>query len=218
LALSALTTRKKLIADSVKNDLLPTLAANSSIVSTNNMPLIINLVGLEEALTTLLGDKTTSNARLELAERVLSTAIKVATEKPNNPEERAYIAMVKDDGSARLASLDVEKYGRSKVNLHGVAGYSDVPTSKGTDLDTKVIELLSKYSSIINAGGVALIEISQDFTVESLTAIIDETMKLKEFIKLERLTVVCRNCGKRLPIETTKCTACKSTLLAGDVA
>ena len=218
LALSALTTRKKLIAESVKNGLLPTLAANSSIVSTNNIPLIINLVGLEEALTTLLGDKTTSNARLELAEKVLSTAIKIATEKPNNPEERAYIAMVKDDGSARLASLDVEKYGRTKVNLHGAEAYSDVPTSKGSDLDPKMIELVSKYSSIINAGGVVLVELSQDLTVESLTALIDKAMKLKEFIKLERRTVVCRNCGKRLPMETTKCTACKSTLLAGDSA
>ena len=218
LALSALKTRKKLILESVKNGLLPTLAANSSIVSTNSMPMIINLVGLEEALTNLLGEKSTRNSRLELADKVLSTAIKVASEKPTNPEERAYIAIVEDEGSARLASLDVEKYGRSKVNLHGEVRYSDVPLSRGSDLNPKMVEMLGKYSAILNAGGVALVEISHDLAVESLTKIIDEAIKLKEFIKLDRLTVVCRNCGKRLPMETTKCTACKSTSIARDRA
>jgi len=218
LALSALTTRKKLIVESVKKGLLPTLAANSSIVSTNNMPMIINLVGLEEALTNLLGEKTTGSARLELAEKILSTGVKVATEKPNNPEERAYIAMVEDGGSARLASLDVEKYGRSKVNLHGDGAYSDAPSSKGSDLNPKMVVPLGQSSSILNAGGVARVELSHDLDAESLTKIINETIKLKEFVKLDRLTVVCRNCGKRLPVDTTKCTACKSTLIARDRA
>jgi len=218
LALSALTTRKKLIVDSVKKGLLPTLAANSSIVSTNNMPMIINLVGLEEALTNLLGEKAAGSARLELAEKILSTGVKVATEKPNNPEERAYIAMVEDEGSARLASLDVEKYGRSKVNLHGDGAYSDAPSSKGSDLNPKMVVPLGQFSSILNAGGVARVELSHDLDAESLTKIINEAIKLKEFVKLDRLTVVCRNCGKRLPVDTTKCTACKSTLVARDRA
>ncbi|MFQ6011115.1 MAG: anaerobic ribonucleoside-triphosphate reductase, partial [Nitrososphaerales archaeon] len=123
LALSALNTRKKALEESVKRGLLPTLAANSSIVSTNSMPMVINLVGLEESLANLVGEKSAERTRLDLAEKVLSTAIKVASEKPGSSNEKAQIAIIQDEGSGRLASLDIEKYGRSLVTMRGEERY-----------------------------------------------------------------------------------------------
>ncbi|MFQ6011685.1 MAG: hypothetical protein ACE5KG_05890, partial [Nitrososphaerales archaeon] len=132
--------------------------------------------------------------------------------------EKAQIAIIQDEGSGRLASLDIEKYGRSLVTMRGEERYSDVPSPENGELDQKTVELTSRYSSILNGGAPVLVQLNHDLTRVPLTKLIDEAVKLKEVVKLKRLTAVCSNCGKRLPLETTKCTVCKSTSIVRDQA
>ena len=65
--ISALSTRREIIDDMIGKGLLPLLNINTGIISNQKIPLIINLTGLDEAIDSLLGTKSTAKERGKLA-------------------------------------------------------------------------------------------------------------------------------------------------------
>src|SRR5437870_9327516 len=103
-ASDALTTRRQVLERVIKKGLLPILSFGSDLVNVQAMPLIMNMVGFEEALSSLTKE-TSPEVRMSLAEKIVHTASQVAAEKAGK-NERLGVAMVEDDGAARLATLD----------------------------------------------------------------------------------------------------------------
>src|SRR5438552_2959201 len=109
------------------------LALGSEAVTPVMMPLIMNFVGLEEALTGLIRDPATGS-RVALAEKIVQTASQIADEK-SGKNERLGVAMLEEDGAGRLASLDSDKYGKANIQQLLMSGYSQWPAMLAADLD-----------------------------------------------------------------------------------
>jgi len=121
-ASDALITRRRLLERVMNKGLLPALSFGSDNVSSDAMPLMMNLVGLDEALFGLSKDAG-PGARAELAAKVLGTAAQSAAER-SGKSERLGIALIEEEGAARLAALDSERYGRSNLQSLEKRGYS----------------------------------------------------------------------------------------------
>ena len=207
-AADALGTRRRMIERVLKKSLLPTLALGSEAVTPVMMPLIMNFVGLEEALTGLIRDPATGS-RVALAEKIVQTASQIADEK-SGKNERLGVAMLEEDGAGRLAGLDSEKYGKANIQQLLKSGYSQSPAVVAADLDNQArVEYINKLSSGLN-GGVSVTLDGESEDIRSVYDLIVNAAPKLPYFKIDRKIVVCRNCGAKLPPRAQRCNRCKS--------
>ncbi len=204
----ALITRRRLIERTLKRGLLPGLAAGSDAVTTETMPLVMNMVGLDETLASLIRDPT-AGSRFALAEKIVDTAAQVANEK-STKSERLGAAMLDLDGAARLANLDGEKYGKANLQALGKNAYTQSPRLTLQDLENQEkMAYIGKLSSGLQGG----LSVTLDGSAEDIrgiyNTILNATPKIPYF-KVDRIMSVCRNCGAKLPQKATRCKQCKS--------
>jgi anaerobic ribonucleoside-triphosphate reductase len=207
-AADALSTRRRLIERTLKRGLLPSLWGGSDAVTTDTMPLIMNLVGLDETLASLIRDPTTAS-RYELAEKIAQTATQVALDKSTKSDKFA-VAMLDLDGASRLASLDAEKYGKANLQPLQKGAYSQSPRVVLSDLEIpEKVEYLTKLSSGLPGGLSLTLDGSADDVRGVYNTILNATPKLPYF-KVDRTISVCKNCGAKLPQKAGRCSRCKS--------
>ena len=211
-ASDALITRRRLLERVMNKGLLPALSFGSDNVSSDAMPLVMNLVGLDEALFGL-SKEPTSTARADLAAKILQTASQSAAER-SGKGERLGIALIEEDGAARLASLDAERYGRANLQSLEKRGYSQAARLSMEDLNnTETMNYVDK----LGRGAVGGLSVHLDASSLDLRGIynlaVNASPKL-EFFGIERLVSFCRNCGSKLPAKTERCTKCRSTATA----
>jgi ribonucleoside-triphosphate reductase len=204
----ALKTRRRVIERILKKGLLPTLAMGSEAVTTDTMPLIMNMIGLDETLTSLIREPTTSS-KIALSEKIIQTASQVALEK-SGKNERLGIAVIDQEGASRLASLDAEKYGRAGMQPVQRSGYSMSPRVKAADLeDREKVEYLKKLSAGL-AGGLSLTLDGTSEDIRSVYNLIVAAAPKLPYFKIDRMIMVCRNCGTKLAPNAQRCRKCKS--------
>ena len=113
-ALSSMALRKKDISDLTRRGLNPILAKNTQYMQRSSISLVVNLVGLKEAVFNILGYKDDKEGRSVL-HKVIETAVDVAAKKGKELGDPVHISMTETDGSVRFASLDGEKYGKNSA-------------------------------------------------------------------------------------------------------
>jgi ribonucleoside-triphosphate reductase len=211
-ASDALTTRRRIIERVVKKGLLPSLVYGSEAVTSETVPLIMNLVGLDETLTSLVKDGS-PDSRASVGEKIAQTGAQVSREK-SAKNERIGIAIIDEDGASRLASLDAEKYGRGNIQLEHGHAYSQAPRLVGTDVDGgDKISYLTTLSQNLGGGLSVRIEAKSEDTRGIYDLLVSASSKLP-FFKIDRTISVCRNCGTKLPPKALRCRNCKSTATA----
>ncbi len=209
IASDALTTRRQVLERVIKKGLLPILSFGSDVVNVQAMPLIMNMVGFEETLSNLTKDAS-PEVRTSLAEKIVHTASQVAAEKAGK-NERLGVAIVEDDGAARLASLDGEKYGKANLQSLQNEAYSHAPKLTMADLqDKNRVDHVRKLSSGLSGGLSVRLDASSLDTREIYNLLTSAIDKLP-FFKVDRMTSVCRNCGYKLTPEAGRCKRCRST-------
>jgi ribonucleoside-triphosphate reductase (formate) len=211
-ASDALLTRRRLIERVMKKGMLPALSFGSDNVSSDAMPLVMNLVGFEETLSGL-NHEATPAARAELATKILQTAAQSAADK-SGKSERLGVALVEEDGAARLAGLDADRYGRA--NLQGVekSGYSQGAKLGLQDLENADV---MDYVTRVSQGAAGGVSVSLDATSLDLRGIYNLVAGASPrigFFKVHREVSFCRNCGAKLPPKTERCGRCRSTASA----
>ncbi len=207
---TALSTRRKIIQDSIKKGLLPTLALNSGVSSTQYIPLIVNLVGLQEAISNLQPEKASASATRALGEKIIETAVRVAADRSEKIGEKVGVAMIKDDADVRFATLDMEKYGRSVVPSKSYYPHSQLLETEAIEKDGLADEL-NWFLHALNGGFSVSVEVPKTATVAEVAEMIQSGMSRLEFFKLVRRTFICGNCGSKMFTETGRCKVCKST-------
>ncbi len=211
-ASDALSTRRRLIERTLKRGLLPSLAAGSDSVTSDNMPLIMNMVGIEETLASLIRDPTTGS-RFELADKIVGTATQVAEEK-STKIDRLGMAMLDLDGAGRLAALDAEKYGKANLQPMGKGGYTQAPRLVLADLENKEkMDYVAKLSGGLHGGLSVTLDGSSEEVRGVYNVILNATPKLPYF-KVDRTVSFCRNCGAKLVRNTARCSRCKSVAMS----
>ena len=222
-ALSAMSMRKKAIADLIRKQMIPVIANSAQFIQLGTTNVIINPTGIEESVYKILGHDA-SNDGAEILQKVLKTAVDVAAEHGKQlGEESIGIAMIHDDSAARFATLDSDKYGR--ISLLTSNQQKTVTYSQGLTLNAR--ELLSsdnnKHNSVIKEcisidnilnGGLSLtLDISELYSDEEVKNAIESAADLPFFRLMSRI-LVCNTCGKRSSTQSSeRCEYCKSPYL-----
>ena len=214
-ALSSMSLRKKDISDLTRRGLNPILAGNTQYMQRSSTTLIVNLVGLREAVFNILGYEDNKEGRAVL-HKVLETAVDVAKKKGKEIGDNVSICMTESEGSARFSTLDGEKYGKNSV-LQSLEGkpYSEgvlFDASEILELSTKSEKIVecNKIAKLLNGGLLTQIQFNKDAKVAEIKKTIEKAADLTSSFKPIKQVPICGNCGMKDEKMGEKCPNCKS--------
>ncbi len=113
-ALTSMSLRKKNISELVRLGMNPILANNTQYMQRCSTSLVINLVGLRDAVFGILGFNDDKQG-CEVLHKVVETSVDIALKKAKELGTDVLVTMTKSDGSGRFISLDEEKYGKNSI-------------------------------------------------------------------------------------------------------
>ena len=221
-ALSAMSIRKKALTDLIRKGMLPTLSSSTQFTQLGTHTTVINLTGAKESVNDILGHEI-NNGGIEILQKVLKTAVDVATDQGRQMgEDHVGISMINDDSARRFASLDSDKYGKISLmsSQQGSLAYSQGLTVYGKELvspnDSKSRLIVDRSNSIDNLlnGGLAVNLDMNDLSsnIEMKNAI--ESASELQFFRPVIKHMVCSTCGKRAGKDVTgRCEFCTSPYL-----
>ncbi len=211
-ATSALFSRRMIIEDLTRKGLLPLLSGNSGLLSTENMPLVLNFTGLEESISTLTDSKASVVERNTMAGKIVETALKICNEKGEELGTKFGISAVMDDAGKRLASLDTDKYGKSTISSQAKRdGYSQVPVIDSTELlKDDVMKGLNAYAEGLNGGCATVLNVRDLSNPKKIAEASKVAGRRLKFFKFGNLISICKTCGIKSTSHPAKCSECGS--------
>ncbi|MDC8437538.1 MAG: helix-turn-helix domain-containing protein [Candidatus Nitrosotenuis sp.] len=214
-ALAAMSLRKKDISDLTRRGLNPVLAANTQYMQRSSVGLVVNLVGLKEAIFSILGYHNDKEGQ-EIIYKVIQTAVDVAEKKGKEMGDSVIVTMTESDGTSRFSMLDGEKYGKMSVqkSLDG-EGYSEGVVIGASELESmnakaeKIVEA-NKTSKILNGGLLVRLKLEKDAKVDEIKKALEKTGDLVGTFRPSKDVPICGNCGFKDEKLFDKCPNCKS--------
>jgi len=211
-AISALAERRNIIEDMIRKGITPLLSQNSGLISSEKMPLIINLTGLEESVEILKGGKLENKNLFSLYKKIIDTGIKVCKEEGEKVKAEFGLSNILTDAHLRFARLDVDKYGRVTTSNVTEDGYSQTIIFTAHDILNQ--DFATGINSFINkmSGGCApLLDISKLKSGKNIAEAITLTNKAISFFKCSNIVSICKSCTEKQMGELVKCKNCNST-------
>jgi len=217
-ALDSMAKRNKNISNLIRLGVNPILASNTMYMQRSTVSLVINLVGLQNAVYGILGFKN-NNEGQQILHKVIETAVDIATKKSKDLGINVIVSMTESDGSERFIALDAEKYGKNSVQQ-----ITDTETySQGIVLDIDKISSLTgksaeitecnKISKILNGGLLLQIAIPKGTKVDEIKKVIEKGVSITSSFKPVMQVPICGNCGSKDEKLGDKCPICKSTYI-----
>jgi len=214
-ALSSMSLRKKDVSDLTRRGLNPVLANNTQFMQRSSISLIVNLIGLEEAVFNILGYKNNKEGK-DILYKVIDTAVSVAKKKGKETGDTVNVCMIDSEGTNRFSTLDSEKYGKMSV-LKSLTGesYSEGITIDGSEISTltaKSDEIVqcNKIAKILDGGLLTRIQIANDAKTTEIKKVIEKASVLVSSFKPIKQVAICGNCGLKDEKLGEKCPNCKS--------
>jgi len=217
-ALDSMAKRNKNISNLIRLGVNPILAANTLYMQRSTVSLVINLVGLQNAIYGILGFKN-NNEGQQILHKVIETAVDIATKKSKELGINIIVSMTESDGSERFITLDAEKYGKNSVQQ-----ITDTETySQGIVLDIDKISSLTgksaeitecnKISKTLNGGLLLQIAIPTGTEADEIKKVIEKGASITSSFKPTMQVPICGNCGFKGEKLGDKCPTCKSTYI-----
>ena len=213
--ISSMALRKKDISDLTRRGINPILANSTQFMQRSNVSLVLNLVGLKEAVFNILDHKDVKDGN-EILYKVLETAIDIAGKKGEEAGINVKIAMVDSDGISRFVTLDGEKYGKNSViDMTDNGSYSQGLLIDGKNISSlnaknEIITECNKRTKILNGGIAVKIRLDDKSTPADIKKIIEDTSSLISSFKPVKHVPICGNCGYKDEKLSDKCPTCKS--------
>ena len=213
--ISSMALRKKDISDLTRRGINPILANSTQFMQRSNVSLVLNLVGLKEAVFNILDHKDVKDGN-EILYKVLETAIDIAGKKGEEAGINVKIAMVDSDGISRFVTLDGEKYGKNSViDMTDDGSYSQGLLIDGKNISSlnaknEIITECNKRTKILNGGIAVKIRLDDKSTPADIKKIIEDTSSLISSFKPVKHVPICGNCGYKDEKLSDKCPTCKS--------
>ena len=212
---AAMSLRKKEISDLTRRGFNPILANNTQYMQKGSVTLVVNLIGLKEAVFGILGYEN-NKAGQEIFSKVIATAMEVAIKKGKEMGDNVTISMTESDAATRFSALDGEKYGKMSV-LQYVEGESysegivlNASEIEGMNLKTDKIVEANHMSKALNGGLLVQLKIPDNVDVAGIKKAIEKTSELVSSFRPIRKVHICSNCGLKEEKLTDKCRTCKS--------
>ena len=217
-ALDSMALRKKSISNLIRLGVNPILAVNTQHMQRSIISLVINLVGLQNAVYGILGFKNDKVGQ-EILHKVIETAVDIASKKDKDLGINIIVCMTESDGSERFIALDSGKYGKSSVQqITDTETYSQgivLDIDKLISLTGKSVEITeyNKISKILNGGLLIQITIPKGTKTDEIKKVIEKGANITSSFKPVMQTSICGNCGFKDEKLGDKCPACKSTYI-----
>ena len=211
-AISALAERRNIIEDMVRKGMTPLLSQNSGLISSEKMPLIINLTGLEESVEILKGSKLQDKNRFSLYKKIIETGTKVCGEEGEKVNAEFGLSSILTDAHLRFAKLDADKYGRAATSNAEEDGYNQTMIfTIDNILNQDFASGINSFINKMNGGCAPLLDISKLKSEKNIADAITRTNKSISFFKCSNIISICRSCTKKQVGELIKCKDCNST-------
>jgi len=217
-ALDSMAKRNKNISNLIRLGVNPILAADTLYMQRSTVSLVINLVGLQNAVYGILGFKN-NNEGQQILHKVIETAVDIATKKSKDLGINIIVSMTESDGSERFITLDAEKYGKNSVQqITDTETYSEgivLDIDKISSLTGKSAEITecNKISKILNGGLLLQIAIPKGTKVDEIKKVIEKGASITSSFKPVMQVPICGNCGFKDEKLGDKCPTCKSTYI-----
>jgi len=217
-ALDSMAKRNKNISNLIRLGVNPILAADTLYMQRSTVSLVINLVGLQNAIYGILGFKN-NNEGQQILYKVIETAVDIATKKSKDLGINIIVSMTESDGSERFIALDAEKYGKNSVQqITDTETYSQgivLDIDKISSLTGKSAEIIecNKISKILNGGLLLQIAIPKGTKVDEIKKVIEKGVSITSSFKPVMQVPICGNCGFKDEKLGDKCPTCKSTYI-----
>lgn len=215
IAVQALDYRKRMMAESAKKGLLPALSSNPSIISMENMPLIINLVGLNESLVQLAGEKVSGSSKRKMAEDIIQSAVKVSSDRGKKMGNIVGVSMLEDSASSRFATIDGERFGKpggGQQKERPAYGSGEFLSPDELE-DEETAQYVRMLSTGLNGGLYACLTPAKTLTGEELLDLLSQANRSIPFYRLQPIVTICRSCGLKMVGRAGRCRSCRSTSL-----
>ena len=216
--LAAMALRNKTISNLIRLGVNPILAANTQYMQRSTVSLVINLVGLKNAVYGILGFKDNKEGQ-EILCKVIQTAVDIASKKGKELGINVIVGMTESDGTQRFVTLDGEKYGKNSVQE-----ITDTETySEGIEFDPDTLSNLTgksteiteynKMSKILDGSLLTQIRIPRGTDADKIKKIIEKAITTTSSFKPTMQVSTCGNCGFKDGKLVDKCPTCKSTYI-----
>ena len=216
--ISSMAIRKKDISDLTRRGINPILANSTQFMQKSNVTFVLNLVGLQEAIFNILDHKEAKDGN-EILDKVLETAIDIASKKGEEAGINVKIAMIDSEGGSRFVTLDGEKYGKnSMTDLTDTSSYSQGLVLEGEKLGSMnakndTIVKCNKRTKALNGGTMVKISLGTKCKPSEIKAVIEKASSLISSFKPIKHVPICGNCGYKNEKLSDKCPTCKSTYI-----
>ena len=217
-ALAAMALRNKTISNLIRLGVNPILAANTQYMQRGTVSLVVNLVGLQNAVYGILGFKDNKEGQ-EILHKVVETAVDIASKKGKELGIDVIVGMTSSDGSDRFISLDGDKYGKNSVQeIANNETYSegmefDIDTlSNLTGKSTEITEC-NKISKILDGNLFVQIMMGRGTDGDKIKKVIEKASSITNSFKPIMQVPTCGNCGFKDSKLAEKCPSCKSTYI-----
>jgi len=217
-AIAAMSLRKKDIADLTRRGVNPILAKNTQYMQRSSISLTVNLVGLHEAVFNILGHQNDKDGK-EILQKVIDTAVDVASKKGKEVGVDTTISMVEVNGTERFTTLDGEKYGKNSV----VDSLKDGSYSEGLVIDSSEIDTLTpknekimectKIGKSLNGGLLTRLNFDKKSKIVDIKKSIEKASSLLSSFKPIKTVPICGDCGYKDEKLVEKCPNCKSQFI-----
>ena len=184
----------------------------------SSVSLVINLIGLQNAVYGILGFSDDKQGK-EILHKVIETAVDIASKKSKELDVNVMISITDSDGSNRFVSLDEEKYGKDSIlKITDNETYScGITLDAGTiaELTAKSTEIAecSKIAGILSGGLLVPLKIPKDAKTIQIKKFIEKACGIVESFKPIIKIPICGNCGFKGEKLVDKCPTCKSSYI-----
>ena len=217
-ALTSMSLRQKSISDLVRLGVNPILADNTQYMQHSSVSLVVNLIGLHNAIYGILGFSN-DKAGKEILHKVVETAVNIASKKGKDLGVNVIISISKSDGSDRFVSLDEEKYGKDSIlKITDDETYTNgiiFDANTITELTPKSAEIIecNKITKILSGGLLVSLKIPDGTKVIQIKKIIEKACGVVDSFKPVIKVPICGNCGFKGEKLVDKCPTCKSSYI-----
>jgi len=153
-------------------------------------------------------EKSAQSTITSTIEKTVETAV-----KETNTKSGAAVAMVPEEGLARLAALDSERYGKTFMTQQTKDGYSATLELEADRLDEVKLKVAEICSKNLTGGCSISVKIQPTMRSEDLRDLIKTLSTRLPFFRIGLDLSICRNCGAKNAATATRCNVCKSTML-----
>lgn len=217
-ALVPMEKRKKDVTDMIRRGLTPVLASNTQYMHRASATMVVNLVGLDEAVCNILGNGDDRQGH-RVMYKVIETAVDKASKKTARLGSEVAVSMVRGGDPGRFASLDSEKYGKSAV-----FGEADAaPYSEGVVIDAESlpsmtprsdrVSLCTRMHKLLKGNLLVRVAVRRGTPASQVKEAIEKAASLLPSFCPVAEVPLCGECGFKGDGFAEKCPKCKSSYI-----